>query len=62
MCVVEGSYEGCMFEIKFVQLGYDKLLGFGLICVMSVAAINSVFSRSSCKYAKSRGHLKINEE
>ena len=20
--VVEGSYEGCMFEVKFVQLGY----------------------------------------
>jgi hypothetical protein len=41
---------------------YDNLLGFGLTCVLSAAAINLVFSRFSCKYAKSRAHWKINEE
>ena len=41
---------------------YDNLLGFGLTCILSTAVINSVFSRLSCKYAKSKAHCKINED
>ena len=41
---------------------YDNMLGFGLTYVLSADAINSIFSRSSCKYAKSWARWKINEE
>jgi len=51
----------CLSQVCATTI-YDNLLGFGLTCVLSATAINSMFSCSSYKYAKSRAHWKINEE